>query len=185
MRGRRRQQYIALVPLQPSSWFWQTEVAEVYAEIGQNLLHRNLSVDDAGLLSFTLANGIYGTLDTSWSRPPSYPTWGDVKLELTAERGVVWVDALQQHIHLAAESAGKTQWIHYGSNMDDGLIGDFIHTIRTGAEPSISGQDGLKTLEVALAAYRSAAPTGAGHASPADRCITRLPTSPMLTAKCT
>ena len=50
-------------------WFWDTEVVEVYAEIGDGFFRPDLDIDDAGLLSFRLANGVYGTLDTSWSRP--------------------------------------------------------------------------------------------------------------------
>jgi predicted dehydrogenase len=137
-------------------WFWGTEVTEVYAEIGRNLLHPGLGIDDVGLLSFTLDNGVYGTLDTSWSRPASYTTWGDVKIEVTAEKGVVLVDAFRQHLAVSSNQTGKTQWRHWGSNMDLGLVNDFIDMIRTGRAPSITGLDGLRALEVALAAYRSA-----------------------------
>jgi len=137
-------------------WFWGAEVTEVYAEIGYNLLHPNLGIDDVGLLSFTLSNGVYGTLDTSWSRPKSYTTWGDVKIEVTAEKGLVLVDAFRQHLSVSANKAGKTHWRHWGSNMDLGLVADFIEMILTGREPSITGLDGLRALEVALAAYRSA-----------------------------
>ncbi|MCB0064590.1 MAG: Gfo/Idh/MocA family oxidoreductase [Caldilineaceae bacterium] len=137
-------------------WFWNTEVREVYAEVGHELLHPGLGIDDAGMLSFTLANGIYGTLDTSWSRPPSYPTWGDVKIEVTAEKGVVFVDAFRQHIAVSSNQTGKTAWHGWGSNMDAGLVRDFVDMIRNGTEPSITGTDGLRALEVALAAYESA-----------------------------
>lgn len=137
-------------------WFWGTEVSEVYAEVGHELLHPGLGADDVGLLSFTLANGIYGTLDTSWSRPPSYTTWGDVKIEITAEKGVIFVDAFRQHLAVSSNKSGKTQWVGWGSNMDLGLVRDFVEMIRNGTEPSISGRDGLAALEVALAAYQSA-----------------------------
>ncbi|MEZ4712875.1 MAG: Gfo/Idh/MocA family oxidoreductase [Caldilineaceae bacterium] len=137
-------------------WFWGAEVTEVYAEIGENLLHPDLGIDDAGMLSFTLANGVYGTLDTSWSRPGAYPTWGDVKLELVGEQGAVQVDAFEQHVALSSQKTGKTQWVNWGSNVDLGLVRDFVDAIRTGRPPSITGEDGLRALEVALAAYRSA-----------------------------
>jgi predicted dehydrogenase len=137
-------------------WFWDTEVTEVYAEIGHSLLHPGLGIDDAGLLSFKLATGAYGTLDTSWSRPESYPTWGDVKLEVLGERGIVRVDAFNQNIALYSDQTGKGQWVNWGSNIDLGLIQDFVDMIATGREPFITGYDGLKALEVALAAYRSA-----------------------------
>lgn len=137
-------------------WFWQTEVTEVYAEVGEDLLHTGMGIDDAGLLSFTLANGIYGTLDTSWSRPDSYPTWGDVKIEILGERGGVHVDAFEQNVAVSSDAAGKTQWVNWGSNMDLGLVQNFVAMIREGGEPFITGEDGLRALEVALAAYESA-----------------------------
>jgi predicted dehydrogenase len=137
-------------------WFWGAEITEVYAEIGDSLLHPGLGIDDAGMLSFRLSNGVYGTLDTSWSRPPSYPTWGDVKIEILGELGWIKGDAFQQNLAVSAADWGKTNWLPWGSNMDLALVRDFVDSIRHGREPSISGQDGLKALEVALAAYESA-----------------------------
>lgn len=40
--------------------------------------------------------------------------------------------------------------------MDSGLIKDFVDAVEQGRDPSVSGYDGLKALEVALAAYESA-----------------------------
>jgi predicted dehydrogenase len=137
-------------------WFWATEVDEVYAEIGTALLHPDAPIDDAGMLSFRLANGVYGTLDTSWSRPASYPTWGDVKIEVVAERGVVTVNTFRQQLSVSSDAWGKTRWIDWGSSMDDALIADFIEMIRSDRAPSISGEDAFAALEVALAAYQSA-----------------------------
>jgi predicted dehydrogenase len=137
-------------------WLWQTEFSEVYAEVGYNLLYPGLGIDDVGLISFRLANGIYGTLDASWSRPPSYTTWGDIKIEVIAEKGIVYIDAFQQNIAVASNASGRTRWHNYGSNMDHGLVSDFVDMLRTGRQPSISGLDGLRALEVAIAAYRSA-----------------------------
>jgi len=137
-------------------WFWNTEVTEVYAEVGYNLLHPDLGIDDAGLLSFELTTGVYGTLDASWSRPKSYPTWGDVKLEVLGERGVIRADAFSQNLAVYSDQTGNSEWVHWGSNIDLGLIRDFVDMMATGREPLITGHDGLKALEVALAAYRSA-----------------------------
>jgi len=137
-------------------WLWGAEVTEVYAEFGDSLLHPGLGIDDAGLLSFHLSNGGYGTLDTSWSRPKSSPTWGDVKIEVLGEKGLVRVDAFNQHVAVSSDKTGKTSWAGWGSNIDAGLMADFVEMIREGREPSITGYDGLKALEVALAAYESA-----------------------------
>lgn len=137
-------------------WFWDTEVTEVYAEVGYNLLHPDLDIDDAGMLSFTLATGAYGTLDTSWSRPRSYLAEGDVKIEIVGDRGTARVDAFSQTITVASDETGRSRWVGWGSDMDMGLMRDFVEMITTGREPSITGYDGLKALEVALGAYLSA-----------------------------
>lgn len=137
-------------------WFWQTEVVEVYAQVGHELLHPDLGIDDAGLLSFKLANGVIGTLDTSWSRPTSYPTWGDVTIEIVGEQGMLEVDAFGQQLKVYSDATGKGKWVPWGSDGDLGLITDFCDAIATHRAPSITGEDGLRALEVALAAYRSA-----------------------------
>ncbi len=137
-------------------WFWDTEVTEVYAEIGHDLLHPGLGIDDAGLLSFQLANGIYGTLDTSWSRPPGYRTWGNVALEIVGSEGVLAVDAFGQALTLTCEETGRTHMQPWGTSPDMGLIRDFVDMIQRGRASSISGHDGVQALRVALAAYTSA-----------------------------
>jgi predicted dehydrogenase len=137
-------------------WFWQTEVTEVFAEVGSGLLHPNLGIDDVGLLSFQLANGTYGTLDTSWSRPKVYPFPYNVKIDLIAEHGVASVDALHQVASVSSDQLGTTRWLPWGSDMDYGLIADFVDMAGSGRLPTITGVDGLRALEVALAAYESA-----------------------------
>jgi predicted dehydrogenase len=138
-------------------WALGAEVTEVYAEVGYGLLHdTDTPIDDAGMLSFSLDNGVYGTLDTSWSRPENYPIWGDVTLEILGERGLVRVDAFKQTLTLTSAPAQKSEWVSWGSDADQGLIQDFLEMIQTGREPSVTGADGLRALEVALAAYRSA-----------------------------
>ena len=106
--------------------------------------------------SFRLVNGVFGTLDTSWSRPPSYPTWGDVKLDVLGEQGLVSVDAFEQNLHVSSDKEGRTSWVNWGSSGDEGLLADFVAMIREDRDPFISGEDGQFALEVALAAYESA-----------------------------
>lgn len=117
---------------------------EVYAEVGHDLRHPGLGIDDVGLLSFRLANGVFGTLDTSWSRPPSYPIWDDVKLDVLGEKGLVSVDAFEQNIHVNSDKVGKTSWVNWGRSGDEGMVADFVAMIREVREPFISGEDGQR-----------------------------------------
>jgi predicted dehydrogenase len=135
-------------------WMLKREVVSVYAEADSRL--HGLDIDDCGILNLELEDGIIVTQDASWSRLESFPTWGDVTMEFLGDKGVTFLDLFKQKIDLYSDEATKAQWIHWGDNMDQGLIDDFVAMVREGREPSISGEDGLKALEVTLAAYRSA-----------------------------
>jgi predicted dehydrogenase len=132
-------------------WYLADDVVEVYAEAGR-LLYPDLSCDDCGLLSMKFKKGTIATLDTSWSRLPSYPTWGDVIMRLWGEKGTLDVDAFSQNVTVFGDAARLEGW---GSNCDEGMMADFVATLRSGKPPSATGHDALKALEVAVAAYES------------------------------
>ncbi|MCD6289719.1 MAG: Gfo/Idh/MocA family oxidoreductase [Anaerolineae bacterium] len=136
-------------------WMLEDEVVEVYAEIG-NLIYPDIHIDDCGLLSMRFASGVFATLDTSWSRPPIFPTWGDVTMEIVGQDGVLILDAFRQNVEVYSQTQNRIYWAHWGSNMDLGMIADFVRIIREDAPVPITGYDGLKAMEIALAAYRSA-----------------------------
>ena len=123
-------------------------------------MHPDVPIDDAGLLSLVMEGGVltrplHVSLDASWSRPESYPTWGDVTIEMVGSEGTLWVDAFKQHATVTSNHAGTKQ-AYWGSDMDGRLVADFCDAINQKRPPSITGEDGVKALEVALAAYRSA-----------------------------
>ncbi|NPV08034.1 MAG: Gfo/Idh/MocA family oxidoreductase [Anaerolineae bacterium] len=141
------------------NWFWGSPVRRVYAEIGHDLLWDE-GVDDSGLISFRLENGIFGTLDASWSRPEVYPTWGDVTMEIVGERGWLQLHMTAQEVCLYSDALDGVSWVPWGSDTNLALIRDFADTVAADRSPCVTGEDGLRALEVALAAYR-AGETGA------------------------
>ncbi|MDQ0972509.1 UDP-N-acetylglucosamine 3-dehydrogenase [Neobacillus niacini] len=132
-------------------WFMGAEVKEVYAEIDNTI--SSGSIDDCGILNIQFENDVFSTLDCSWSRNETYPTWGDVTLEIIGSEGNLKVDAFAQKLDVYAPNG--VNWNYWGDNMDFELVNDFLTSVSNGKEPSISGFDGLKALEVALAAYES------------------------------
>ncbi|HEV2472311.1 MAG TPA: Gfo/Idh/MocA family oxidoreductase, partial [Chthonomonadales bacterium] len=134
-------------------WLAQDEVSEVYAEISNGIGHQEY--DDVGFLSLVFRSGVIGTLDASWSRPKSFPTWGDVTLSVVTTRGTLAMDMFSQNLVLYSDQTGTVSWDNWGSNMDDGLVGAFASAIRDGKQAPITGEDGLRAAEVAIAAYRS------------------------------
>jgi len=135
-------------------WFLKSDPVEVYAEIDNRFY--NMDIDDTGILTIQFDNGVFVTLDTSWSRTKSYPTWGDVTMEIVGTNGVISVDSFAQDFDLYSDKNVKAQWVYWGDNMDLGLVDDFVASVKGDKPFQIKGEDGLKALEVALAAYESA-----------------------------
>ncbi len=132
------------------------EAAEVYAEIGSGFYHQPW--DDTGFLTIGYEGGVFATLDTSWSRPKAYPAWGDVTLQVVGTGGVLDLDMFAQNLIHYDDRGGHVSWNHWGSGTDAGLIADFLRLAAGDAAPDLAtGEDGLRALAVALAAYRSAA----------------------------
>jgi len=132
-----------------------SDVRRVYAQIGHGLFHQEW--DDSGILTLDLADGTFATLDCSWSRPASYPTWGDVTLRVIGERGNASADLFAQHLTRYPAEPLPPRWEPWGDDLNALMLGDFLAAVREGRRPRSNGIDGLRALEVALAAYRSAA----------------------------
>ncbi|MCL6445271.1 MAG: Gfo/Idh/MocA family oxidoreductase [Alicyclobacillus sp.] len=135
-------------------WIMRSEVTEVYAEVDTRFY--DIPTDDCGLLMLEFENGVFASHDPSWSRPKSFPTWGDVTMEIVGTDGVTHVDAFAQHLTVYNDNTMRVTQDYWGNDMDLGLVIDFVECVRTGRPPSITGEDGLRAMEVALAAYESA-----------------------------
>lgn len=136
-------------------WLFECEVEEVFAHYA-NRLHPEIPCEDVGLLSLRMANGAVLTLDTSWSRCKSYPIWGDVKLDLRGTRGRMSIDCFPQQVNLFDDQRNRHESFSCGDNLDELMIREFLTAIHEHRPPAVTGEDGLRALEVALAAYESA-----------------------------
>jgi predicted dehydrogenase len=135
-------------------WYLDDEPATVYAEMSHGL--HDLPVEDAAFLTITFRSGVVATLDPSWSRPPSFPIWGDLTMEIAGERGTLQLDAFNQNVVLSPRPGEHTRWLGWGADADAALIADFAATVREGSRPAADGRDGERALAVVLAAYESA-----------------------------
>jgi UDP-N-acetylglucosamine 3-dehydrogenase len=137
-----------------NQWLLGREATEVYAEIGSGFYHQDW--DDTGFLTIKYGD-VFATLDTSWSRPKTFPTWGDVTMEVVGTSGVLNLDMFGQSLVHYNDTSGRISWPGWGSNIDAGLVGDFLKLAAGEEAPEIAtGEDGLHALQVALAAYQSA-----------------------------
>ena len=134
-------------------WLLKSEPSEVYAEISNAMHHEEY--DDVGQLTITFDNGVFTSLNTSWSRPKSFPTWGDVTMEITGTNGVISMDMFAQDFAVYSDKTMSTSWNFWGNNIDLLMIRDFASSVANGTPVKITGEDGLRAVEVALGAYQS------------------------------
>ena len=131
------------------------EATAVYAEIDK-VYNPELDVEDCGLLTIEFSGGSIATLDCSWSRPPHYPVWGDATMSVIGERGNIAVDLFGEHLDHYNNADSSYTWVGYGQGADYELVAAFVRSVRTGQPVPVTGEDGLRAVEVALGAYQSA-----------------------------
>ena len=135
-------------------WFTGSKAEEVYAHA--ETLFNDTEIDDAGMVHVKFANGVVAVLDPSWSRNRTFPTWGDVTLEIIGTKGVLNIDSFAQKNDVYSDVTGKASGSFWGDDMDEGLVNSFVESIRDGKPVEITGEDGYLSARVAIAAYESA-----------------------------
>jgi len=130
------------------------EATEVYAESGNGFYHDTW--EDTGVLTISYENGVVSTLDTSWSKPNCYPAWGDVTLQVVGSQGISEMDMFAEHMNCYRDNEGRAYWLPLGVDIDECLIADYIRAVGGQDAPDLAtGIDGLRTLNIALSAYKS------------------------------
>lgn len=141
-------------------WLTGAEPDTVYAQINQ-LIAPSHGVETGGLIAVRFTDGTIATIDASWSRLPSYPTWGGVTMEVVGTDGVMVIDAFGEYVDsytgcAADGSPAGTRWLPFGSDPNRAMLLEFIASIRERRSPQPDGRAGLLATSIALAAYESA-----------------------------
>jgi predicted dehydrogenase len=136
-------------------WYLGAEIVEVYAQANQILHAGEVEVETGGQVMLSFDNGVFATIDCSWSKPQYYPTWGGVVFEMVVEAGVVTVDAFRQNLTVYSSAQQRPTLASWGSNADAAMLREFVAAVREGRQPAVSGEDGLRAVEAVVAAYRS------------------------------
>jgi predicted dehydrogenase len=135
-------------------WYLRDEPVEVYAEVSNGLHHAG--VEDSAFLTIVFRSGVVLALDPSWSRPPAYPSWGDLTMEISGTLGTLHLDSFAQNVVKYPARDPRTVWLPCGADDRRALVQDFVDAVREGREPAATGRDGARALAVVLAAYASA-----------------------------
>lgn len=129
----------------------------VYAQTANKIFRQ--AWDDTAMLHLRYPSGVFACIDASWSRPSSYKTWGDVKISVVGEKGVIELDMFSQGFdYYPAE--GRHSIAGFGSDLDALLIASFLQAIDSGA-PEVTAEHGIAAALVAIRGYESVATSAA------------------------
>ena len=151
-------------------WLLSDEVAEVIGETVR--VNQRYDIEDNCFAFLTFSRGTVLALDISYTVPDSYPFGRDLYLALRGTSGVLsWspsFEGVKERLFVCSDSGEYSQPARqhvdfelpaqpgYAGVMGLRYLSDLVESIRTGKPPAITGDDGLRALEVAEAIYRSA-----------------------------
>ena len=123
-----------------------SEITEVQPQLARTRAER----EDTALLQFRLENGVIAHITTNWLTPYKTRT-----LQVATRGKFVVADLITRQV---TEYFGQQADGSYSTRMLNSWPAEplkkeleaFAHAIRTGEPPAVTGQDGLKNLEVAL-----------------------------------
>lgn len=144
------------------------EVADVGAEVDSGFW--DAGVDDTALVSLRFAGGAVGSVDPSWSVPADNPWHYDFYLRLLGTTGALVIGDTAESLNVVGQTGRSGQvLVPFGVDIEALLLDGFADSIRAGRvlDPCADGEDGIRALEIALAAYR-AAESGMRIALPLD-----------------
>ncbi len=135
-------------------WLIGTEARSVYATIHAGV-RPALAVDSIGTATIEWEGGAISTLTAGWANPDGFPSFLDARFEIVGSRGAARVEHPYQDVRLS----DGTHFERIAAARTDAVwnLDAFIGSVRHDHEPPITGEDGLKALELMLACYRSSA----------------------------
>ena len=130
------------------------EPTSVYAQTGNNMYGEDW--EDTAMVTLEYPSGAFATIDSSWSRPKSYKTWGDVMIKIVGDKGVINLDMFGQAIeHYQNEGKVSHVAVGYGSDLDKAMVEAFIRVCLDDEPVPVTLEHGLAAVAVPLRAYLS------------------------------
>ncbi|PZE20067.1 Gfo/Idh/MocA family protein [Paenibacillus xerothermodurans] len=137
-------------------FFLDDEVADVAAFV-ETLHKENTAVDDNATCLLRMQGGAIGTMVASWT----YYKGEDNSTVLWCENGVMKIGTHPQDQVIVELRDGTIERYQVGAiatnekQTNSGVIDAFVNSLVTQTPPLISGEEGMKSLEVILAAFES------------------------------
>lgn len=139
-------------------WLMRDEVKEVQAYATVAIRPEVAEFGDivAGVVNLKYGHGAIGNIESYVQAVYGY----DVRTEIAGSKGSILVGNLQQTSVTFLTSEGGTQILadHFLTRFEDAYVAevrDFVQSMLQDRSPRVSGDDGLRALEIAVAAEKS------------------------------
>jgi inositol 2-dehydrogenase len=139
-------------------WLMRDEVKEVQAYATVAIRPEVAEFGDivAGVINLKYGRGAIGNIESYVQAVYGY----DVRTEIAGSKGSILVGNLQQTSVTFLTSEGGTQTLadHFLTRFEDAYVAevrDFVQSMLQDRAPRVSGEDGLRALEIAVAAEKS------------------------------
>lgn len=139
-------------------WLVRDEVSEVHAYATCAIRPEVAQYGDivAGVVNLQYQRGAIGSVESYAQALYGY----DIRTEIVGSRGSILVGSLQQHSATVLSITGSTQTLvdTFLTRFADAYLAevrDFVHNMLNDQAPRVSGEDGFRALEIAVAAENS------------------------------
>jgi len=139
-------------------WLMQDEVAEVHAYTTTAIRPEVAKYGDvvASVVNLKYVRGAIGNVESYVQAVYAY----DVRTEIVGSKGSIFVGSLQKTpaIFLTTHGSNEILADHFLSRFADAYLAevqDFVRTMLTDKAPRVTAEDGLRALEIAVAAENS------------------------------
>ncbi len=156
-------------------WLMGDEVAELQAYSSTKVLPYLAQFNDidAAVVNLKFTRGSIGNVESFRQAIYGY----DIRTEVVGTKGSVLVGRLQQTAEIVLTTQGATHDVvtHWLDRFEDAYLREmcaFVDMLRSGGQPAVTGEDGLRAVAIGLAAERSAReshPVSLGQAAAAKR----------------
>lgn len=136
-------------------WLFDDRAVRAYAR-AERALHPQLDVEDCAVTTVDFESGMFASIDASWSRPRTFPTWGDVWLELVGTEGRILLDPMATRLELYDDGAGRLRHVPYGDDdMTRTMVERFLRFATEGGTSPVSLAEGIHASDIVQASYAS------------------------------
>lgn len=139
-------------------WFTGEEFETVRCE-ARHSLRDYIDAEDIAVMHGTMSGGAIFQIDASWSRRPKDPMWGDVTIRVVGEKASAWLDIYNnQRMEIYVDDRFEMNYPNLVAKEHGDIFDDYVSHVEKGTDLIGAGVvDGVRTIELAYAAYDSLA----------------------------